>query len=159
MDARGLALLPDCHGASSIFAPRFCAPGEWLALARSSGQRLSEEEHLARAAEVHASKELLRAEHHYHAAIALNPHNGEAHYRLARLWRHRSNETAEHLERAIGSLRQAVAVQPLHDGAYHHLGLLLQASGDAQGAAEARRSFEDLWSHAGEGEGEGEGAR
>ena len=87
MDARGLALLPDCHGASSIFAPRFCAPGEWLALAPSSGQRLSEEEHLARAAEVHASKELLRAEHHYHAAIALNPHNGEAHYRLARLCR------------------------------------------------------------------------
>ena len=35
-------------------------------------------------------------------------------------------------------LRQAVAVQPLHDGAYHHLGLLLQVSCDTEGAAEAR---------------------
>ena len=149
MHARSLALLPDCHGTSSIFAPRYCAPGEWVALAPTNGQQLSEEEHLARAAETHASKELLRAEHHYHAALALNPHNGEAYYRLARLWQHRSNETAGNLERAIGSLRQAVAVQPLHDGAYHHLGLLLQVSGDTEGAAEARRSFEELWSHAG----------
>ena len=46
-------------------------------------------------------------------------------------------------------LRQAVAVQPLHDGAYHHLGLLLQVSGDIEGAAVARRAFEELWSHAG----------
>ena len=147
MYARSLTLLPDCHGTSSIFAPRYCASGEWIALAPTSGQH--EEEHLARAAETHASKELLRAEHHYHAALALNPHNGEAYYRLARLWQHRSNETAEHLERAIGSLRQAVAVQPLHDGAYHHLGLLLQVSGDTEGAAAARRSFEDLWTHTG----------
>ena len=97
MHARSLALLPDCHGTSSIFAPRYCAPGEWVALAPTNGQQLSEEEHLARAAETHASKELLRAEHHYHAALALNPHNGEAYYRLARLWQHRSNDTASRI--------------------------------------------------------------
>ena len=44
MHARSLALLPDCHGTSSIFAPRYCAPGEWVALAPTNGQQLSEEE-------------------------------------------------------------------------------------------------------------------
>ena len=39
MYARSLALLPDCHSSSSIFAPRYCAPGEWVALAPSSGQQ------------------------------------------------------------------------------------------------------------------------
>ena len=138
MHARSTALLPDCHGSSSIFAPRYCAPGEWIALAPTNDLRLTEEDHLARAAETHASTDVLQAEPHYHAALALAPRNGEAYYRLGRLWQHRSNDTADHLERAIASLRRAVAVQPLHDGAYHHLGLLLQVSGDTEGAAEAR---------------------
>ena len=121
---------------------------------------------MAHAAELHYSQHFFEAEPHYHAALALAPTaGGEAYYRLARIWQHRSNDTADPVRRAIASLRQAVALEPRHDGAYHRLGLLLQASGAAEAAeaaraeaeaaragaeaAEARRSFEQLFSHDG----------
>ena len=122
-----------------------------------------------RGIDAHQKNDLVTAERHYRAAIAIAPeHPAALHYLGVVLFqRNRLDEALPLLDRAvaltpqepefhnnrglalsaaqrdgeaIAAHREALALKPDHAGAWNNLGLALQASGDVVGAVDAFRS-------------------
>jgi len=122
-----------------------------------------------RGIDAHQNNDLVTAERHYRAAIAISPeHPAALHYLGVVLYqRNRLDAALPLLDRAvalapqepefhnnrglalaaaqrdieaIAAHREALALKPDHAGAWNNLGLALQASGDVSGAIDAFRS-------------------